>query len=504
MPAKLQFSVLVPLEDARGDVTEHLRTWTEGQSFPRDQFQMVVVVANGGDPATERQVQRLLKPQDALVRTGARHVVGLWREAAARARAPWLILTEAHCQADSGCLAATAEAISAEPDLDAAMFTHRHLTRGVAAELTARWFRYSYAQWSKSEWARLNLVGAAVRREAFREIDAFRPQYGLFCAHLLSAQLHERGAKVAEVPGAVVNHVYHETLREHHEHSADSARGECEVRSQLGHEFCDRYFGRSEVWSERLRYRPAVARQVASALVTQARRTPARDGHTGHADPRVTPSDIGWLLRELAPWLPAATAGARPRAAWNRLDFLANEFLAERLPVPPGIRWRSFLRAQDGVVEMTRLRWIHEHFAAQPAPSPGTGDWAADQLDDTTLVGAHAAEHRHDGWFRWTRPVGVLRLLPPPGRHVLTIDTHGMRGSPLSYVVGVYLGGRPLPKNAVHGDGDRLIVDLPAQIDLATEGFVVLCRPYEPRRDGSADLRRLGMPVFSVELRSAG
>lgn len=494
---EVKFSVLVPLEDTRGDVLEHLRTWTHEQRFPRECFQMVVA-SDGGNPTSERDLAELLEPQDVIAHADTSHVVGLWREAAQRACAPWLILTEAHCRADPGCLAATAEAIADEPSLDAAMFSHRHIAGGVPAKLTARWFEYTYAQWSKSEWAHLNLVGAAVRRDLFNEIDAFQPRFGLFCAHLLSARLHERGAKVAEVPNAVVKHIYHDTLREHHEHSADSARGECEVRSQLEDGFCDHYFGRLDIWSERLRYQPAVARQVMRALLAQARHAIG----DGKERPKATVVrvELAWLGREFASWLPDGTAVARARAAWERLDFLLSELATERLPLPAAWRWKGYLRAQDRIVRATRLRWVHEHVAAQPPPSPLTGSWSVDELDETALVGAHAPERREDGWFRWTEPAAMLRLLPPAGNHVLSIDTHGMRGAPLDYVVGVHIAGRPVASSAIHDDGERLIVELPARIDQAAEGIVVLCRPYEPHRDGSPDMRRLGMPVFSIDL----
>lgn len=491
----IQFSVLVPLEDARGDVVEHLRTWTHQQTFPRERFQLILA-SDGADPAGERELTKVLEPQDVLTHADTSHVVGLWREAAENATAPWLILTEAHCQADPGCLAATAEAIATEPDLDAAMFTHGHITHAVPGELTARWFKHMYSRWSKSEWAYLNLVGAAVRRDTFNKIDAFHSRYGLFCAHLLSARLHERGAKVGEVTDAIVSHIYHDTLREHHEHSADSARGECEARSELDDGFFERYFGRLDAWSERLRYRPALARQVTSALLTQARRTIASN-REAPASARV---ELAWLGRELTRWLPSCAGGARPRAICEHLDFLASEWATERLPLPADIRWKGYLRAQERVVRSTRLRWIHDHVAAQPPPAPSVGAWTVDELDDAALVGAHAPEHREDGWFRWTEPTTLLRLLPPAGNHVLCIDTHGMRGSPLDYVVGVFVAGRPISSTAIHDDRGRLVVELPAYLDGAAEGIVVLCRPYEPRREGSPDLRRLGMPIFSIEL----
>ena len=103
MSSDIQFSVLVPLEDARGDVVEHIQSWTHRQSFPRKLFQ-VILASDGNDPVGERELAKILEPHDVLAHANTNHVVGLWRTAAKHATAPWLILTEAHCQADPGCL----------------------------------------------------------------------------------------------------------------------------------------------------------------------------------------------------------------------------------------------------------------------------------------------------------------------------------------------------------------------------------------------------------------
>src|SRR6476659_1726021 len=89
-------SVLVPLEDTRGDVAEHLRTWTHAQELARDRFQVVLAGA-GSDPEGERRLEEHLAPQDALVRVPGAGLIDLWNAAAARADAGWLVFTEAHC-----------------------------------------------------------------------------------------------------------------------------------------------------------------------------------------------------------------------------------------------------------------------------------------------------------------------------------------------------------------------------------------------------------------------
>ncbi|HEY4746751.1 MAG TPA: hypothetical protein VIH38_04270, partial [Steroidobacteraceae bacterium] len=54
-------SVVVPLVHARGDVVENVKTWTEGQSYARDRYQLVIA-ADGRAPAVERRIEELLAP----------------------------------------------------------------------------------------------------------------------------------------------------------------------------------------------------------------------------------------------------------------------------------------------------------------------------------------------------------------------------------------------------------------------------------------------------------
>ena len=44
-----EVAVVIPLEDPRGEVVEHLRTWTRRQTLARDRFQ-VVLGAGGSVP----------------------------------------------------------------------------------------------------------------------------------------------------------------------------------------------------------------------------------------------------------------------------------------------------------------------------------------------------------------------------------------------------------------------------------------------------------------------
>jgi hypothetical protein len=486
-----EVSVLVPLEDLRGDAAEYLQTWTSAQALARERYQ-VVLAGDGSDPEGERRLEALLAPQDALVRAPGANLIDLWNAAASRADAPSLLFTEAHCLADRGCLDAVVRAVEADPDLDAASLDHGHHARTASAELGARWFDELHAVWDRDHWRHLNFVGAVVRRDAFNAAGGLDPTLGVFAIPALAARLHERGARVGHVDEATVAHVHNDSLADHHALSADWVVGECRVRSVGPSAYCERYFGHDGIWANRLAYRPEIARALARDVADAVARAAVRRRE-----------DVPWLTRELARRLPACVGGARPGAAAEGLRVRVNEIAAERLPLPADARYARYLQGQEAAVRRARLGWVRDHVTTPPAPAPARGRWAVDELDDTVLVGAHALERDAARAYRWTEPVTLLRVAAPEGEHELVLDTGGLRGRPQDYVTGAYVGGRRVSRDRLRGDATRLVVPLPRHgaRPRSGGGITILSRPLDPRMLGAEDPRPLGMPLFSVEVR---
>jgi hypothetical protein len=80
-----EFSVVIPLTDARGDAIEHLRTWTHGQSLTRERYQ-VVIASDGAEPDVDRAVEALLEQQDSFEVIPGAGLLRLYNAAAGAAR----------------------------------------------------------------------------------------------------------------------------------------------------------------------------------------------------------------------------------------------------------------------------------------------------------------------------------------------------------------------------------------------------------------------------------
>jgi hypothetical protein len=483
-----EVAVIIPLEDPRGDIAEHIATWTRGQTLPRDRYQ-VVVSADGEHPDFERGVAELLAPQDQLVIAPGASFTELYGAAAREARAPVLVITEAHCRAEPGCLAAVADAFAADADLAGVTFETRQSASNTVAELTERWMARALGAWDQAGWPRLNFAGSAIRTDAYLRAGGLDPRLELYAPSLMSARLHQEGARFVHLEGAAVTHKLEEGIPEALAATRSFARGECVVRSEHDPEFCGRYFGSAGVWGRRLGYRPEIARTMARAIISAAWRSPR---------------DSRWLARELVTRLPAVVGGTNPRGAWERATARWHQALAATAVLPIESRWASYQEAQERTVRSVQLRSASNEDSLPPPLEASGGALRVERLDDV-LVGAHDVERLDGRPFRWTDPVTLLRLAPPAEGAVLRVETSGLRGAPLDYLQGIHLGGRRLPPALISGNAETLELRLPTEYsrDVAGRGIVLLCHPLVPSREGSSDRRRLGMPVTRLELSAA-
>jgi hypothetical protein len=480
-----ELALVIPLEDPRGDIAEHLRTWTQGQTLPRERFQ-VVLGADGRHPEFERQAAAELGPQDELVSVPGASPMGLYDAAARAATAPLLVLTEAHVRADPGCLDAVVEAF-ADGELDVATLTNLQTASSGISPLSKRWLEQAYGEWEHAGWMRVSVTGFAVRGEVYERAGGIDARLGPFASSLLSARLDEEGARSAHLDRAVLSHELEQEMGYALELGGEFARGVCVVRREQDPEFCEHYFGPAGLWGRRYAYRHEVARPMVAALRSAIR-------HNRR--------DAVWLTRELAVRLPARIAGSRPRWTWERITTHVHHAVAAVAAVPAEARWRSYSAAQEANFRAVQL----EESAGENGmpPAPGGGMIGAERLDGV-LIGTHALEVQGSRSFRWTEPVALLRLAPPADGATLRVETAGVRGAPLDYLQGAYIGSRPLSPEHLTGDDEALEIRLPPHLSRAAadSGLVLISRPLVPSHDGSNDRRRLGIPVVELELQPA-
>src|SRR5262245_26663807 len=266
-----QITVIYPMIELRGDRISPLRSWTREQTLARDRYRVIAVFGEA-DRAQATAMEPLLGPNDELLPVPERGFAELLNAATARARTPWLVVTEGHCIAQPGSLDAVMRWIEANPDGQIGNFELTHLNDSIVTKLVARWYGDMLAQWSTPpNWPHAISGGFAIRASLLDEVGALEPAFEAFSPHVQSARLHSRGAKVMSIPGAAVLHLDERSMAEFCDSTARYTRGELIARSRIDPAFMERYFGNAYQWSNRTRLQRGTSLAMARALITAAR-----------------------------------------------------------------------------------------------------------------------------------------------------------------------------------------------------------------------------------------
>ena len=478
-------TVIYPLFDLRGRVVDALRTWTEQQTLPRKHYR-VCVLSSGENLSEECALREALGDSDQLIELPKANDAAMWNAGAAKATTPWLVFVEGHCLGDPKCLESAAQWISAGQGA-VGNFSVRHSDAYLMARLSDRWFGHIESIWRSPEtWRRVHRSGVAIRADVFRRVGGFASKYGQFAPALLSARLHALGVRIDDVPGATVLHLDDAATSDHHYDTADYAAGEIACRSSEAQDFFERYFGHSNLWSNRLCRNTKVRRRMLRAIAL-----------VGMSHPRHLPTLVPIAARLLRDAIADTSLWRWLQRALIRLD----EFAIDHLPLPSKLRWIRFLRAHRRVVAQAQYDWMREHLdPGKPQAAPVS--FSIEAATPSSLGGIHALEQFEGRNFRWTWPMFLLRVISDVSSLEIHIDTMGLRGNPLDSIIAVVVGDVVLPRSALSVNDGVLAVAMPDKlVSTARDGIFVICKALVPKRIGSPDRRRLGLPIFAVEFR---
>jgi hypothetical protein len=495
--ANPRLTVIVPFDDPRGSV-EFLRSWTQLQTCPDDWFE-VVALTDGSDPAMDGRIRSVLRPQDRLVHGERNCRFWLYDVGGRAARGRFVLLTEDHCVADRRCVAAVLEHADTHRTT-AAFLRSGHINRTPLARMENLLYEEVLRTWwlRAGYWDKVRIRGFVIDRDTYYAAGGLDGNYGHFAETMLSARLHALGVRVEYAEAAVVHHVNTPTFG----HMAGEIRsyvvGECAYRERHEDDLSERLVPPPVEWTQRQARTARAALRSAWAIGrTLAALRPWRRGERGGARPL-----LGELLREL----PAALITPKVRA---RLALWRTMSARVRFHFAAWSEPRRLSAARDywnGVVHQTRLAYIAAHPAGPETPPP-PADCAAHSVEYPVgpmpardLRGFHGTETHNGREFRWSAPVATLHLRLPPGDYDVTIDTGSIRGTALPFPLGLFLNGRKIPRRSVRACDGRVTFAVSKTMFRpgGRQALTIVCSPLVPSRQGSADSRRLGLPVCSV------
>lgn len=484
--ARPALTVIIPLGDARIDAIGQVRSWTLGQTMPRERYQ-VIAVGDGTAPDVEAAIAADMAPHDQLVRCApGEHVVARSLIGARHAAGDILVFAEHHVIAAPDCVEAANRYFDQNPAIAGGTLEWHHRDGAAHGHLDAKWFAQMRAMGQRSGgWEVLRTGEYGLRRAAYFALGGHQSRYGLFADTILSARARDTGIALATIRGARITHIS-ATMRDHLHHIADYTAGECTWRAEFGDVAAERSIGHAHAWANRAGLDAATnLRAVVSALRALGRGLP--EALRSESRPRFTR-----LAREAIRRMYPDLLGARYRIARAWLKTHWSALRATRLGWRRDARWAHFERSWRGMIEVTRLRAAMMH-AREPAfLPPRSGAWPIAEIPPAHRVGFHGLEM--DGVeFRWSEPIVMLRLAPMPGRCRVTIKTRPTRGAPLPHLRGAFWGARRV--GAISGGEDRINLDF-AVGSRGPRWLILVIDPWF----APGDERRLGLPITSVSV----
>jgi hypothetical protein len=304
--SQLRLSVVVPLPDHRGHAVEAIRSWTVEQTFPREEYE-VVVIRDGREPEVEAEVAKLLRAHDRLVTLSDGSLHDCYNAGGRAARGELLLFTESHVKATPDCVSQIVERFEVG-DVDAAPVASGGIDETRFAGQEQLIYEEALPGRIASGWNLFTVRGCAIKRAIFERAGGFLAEYGHFCELILGAQLRHLGARMKYAERAKVFHFNSGTIA--HFGRELNAFGRDEIRFRADHPDSPliEYFGPCPIWEQRRNF----SRE--GAMRRCARSAAGMFQHLAGGKLKLAGRDIEEMIR----FLPAAVIGSN----WLRLRAL--------------------------------------------------------------------------------------------------------------------------------------------------------------------------------------
>jgi hypothetical protein len=474
-------SVILNFCDPRGH-PEHIKTWTEGQTLPGEQFEVVVITTAMWSRRAD-DLRAHLRPQDTLICTDSNQPFHLYDLAVASTRGKLLFISEDHCIARAGCLESVARFME-NGEFSAASVRFGHISRNDFARAEERLCRRDEQTWLEEDhWNKIRIRGVVVTRAAYDAAGGIDGTYDSFSEAVLSARLHAAGHRMGLIPEEGVQHLNTSYFGMLYENIWQYVWNECRFCDERDPEFCERYFNGSFEFLRRERdarehagwLRTAIWRVWWREMAGPDRRE-AIDKLLGVAWDAMTDAIFGrFRLRLTARW------------SWlmARARFALSHSSDERL-------YLAFVDAYDRNIDITRASYLASHPCT---PKRVSNAPALPGVDVPALraFGSYSPEAYQGRTFCWMRPEALLWFSLPPGDYQVTLDTGGIRYD----LLGLFWNEQLIPREEIDCRDDRMTfrVSRDAFVAEPLQRLTVLTRPV----GSPEDPRRLGLSLFGID-----
>ena len=493
----LPISVILPLVRGRGRERECLTAWLCDQTFPRSDYE-VILVSNGEDPELDGWVKSRLAPCDQLVRCRTRNEFELFHKGALRAKGRYLAFSELHCVPANDYLSQVHCYLLDNPVAGASC---RSVNGASDAPLYERMEGLKFATDFRHRMAsamgmKVLMHGFTLQRETYFEAGGFEYQYGPFAEWAFGARLDAMKIELGYCPEATVYHHYGSSLAEVRGYIEEFWRGEFAFREANDRAYCDKYFGPLPP-AERA---AALPRETGRSLWRALGKSLLQDVSSGDA------TQLNARGRRFIGLLPAAVFGVPEEMLRARA--------AEQAALARLWLWRfNFKKCYQAYLDYwdARTRIVHLQNALDENRSvalwPESFDYHLATIEEARHAGFGEAEKLEGRAFRWSEPVASIKIAAPPGDYEIELAVLDLRPWTLPQRLHVYLGTQRLECTTVDFGRGFARFRAPSSVWTRPDNqydLVIVSSEYKAREFGAINDRRdLGIPLSAVHLSPA-
>lgn len=485
-PGPPRISIIIAYEDPRAKA-EHVRTWTGGQTFPGDQYE-VIVVTDGAHPEVEGQIIQYLRPQDMLVRSQGTERFLLCNVGAEAARSDTFFFTEDHCLAEPGGVALAARVLE-EQKTECVTIGWGNINDNFVGLFEERVTAANMDIWhAPDHWNTVRARGFVISRRAFDRAGRFPAGYGIFAEALFTARLHASGVRTGYTPEVGVRHINSESLADLAGNAWHYSHFECLAATQCEAAFFDRYFDRAEVLLSH-RVPPEEARAVRGLI----HREWVRECFPKGVRPRRWSRIAAWTRLYLTAVVTQHGGGILRAAAKIRVWWKAAACHGWRFH--EARRYEAFSQWWRAVVRHARVDFITRETDHLKRLSNAPGSYAGESLRLLHGWGVHGAENAGSHHIRWTGAMAVIPFCLPAGEYEITLDSGGWRGGDCRFPFVLYWNRHRISRSELEHAGTTVTFRTRSTGERSTQRLILLV-PLCLRTD--RDARALGFPLAGL------
>jgi hypothetical protein len=461
-------SIIIPVEFHRGQAIACIHGWTQEQSYPADQYEIILSAPNTIDIELEAEIRALLRPWDRLEKFSHNHDMALVSAAADLAKSSLLLFTESHCIPKHNAISVMLTDALEHPECSGFSFQTLPITHNLISEIEAEIYdTHIQKVLELSDWQKVVDQCFLIRRDAYYATKGFRSLFGHFAEWLLAAEMHRLGKVMGIYSKNLISHYYTGDLTELETFTLDFSKGQIKYLAEFKNEATSRYFADIPVLQEYLQRSKKDYR-----LIAQAKTIGLFANFINFLKSLKNSKPYSPMLPLLEDWFESILKAYSMRLLklWLRLKVLLAKHRLKNAIVRENraLAKSEFIDWFAKLTDLARLQYLLDAPFLQNSATK-SADFALSGLLDFNsspeasivleYLDFYDSEEKEVGYFfRWSKPTASIWLPLFEGKYQITIQLDKVRPIHYSELLNASFNGCKINNNLISISDDKLRV----------------------------------------------